>query len=215
MHNAPDPAVSVVDIYVNGNLAIDDFEFRTATSFLRLPAGVDLDLDVAPGTSPDVSESLFTATVNLAIDETYIVVASGVLDPSLFDDSVNAIAFNLEIFAGAREAAAVAGNTDVLVHHGSPDAPTVDVVNQDGGGILVDDISYPEFQGYLELPSADYLLDITSADGSTKVAGYQANLEELGLEGAAITVFASGFLDPSANQNSPALGIFSYWWTSC
>ena len=55
MHNAPDPAVSVVDIYVNGNLAIDDFEFRTATSFLRLPAGVDLDLGVAPGTSADVS----------------------------------------------------------------------------------------------------------------------------------------------------------------
>jgi len=94
------------------------------------------------------------------------------LDPSLFDDSVNAIAFSLEVFAGAREAAAVAGNTDVLVQHGSPDAPTVDVVNQDGGGILVDDISYPEFQGYLELPTADYLLDITAADGSIKVAGY-------------------------------------------
>ena len=44
------------------------------------------------------------------------------------------------------------GNVDVLVHHGSTDAPTVDVVETGvGAGTLVDDISYTEFQGYLEL----------------------------------------------------------------
>jgi len=130
--------------------------------------------------------------------ETYIAVASGTLDSSI----------SLEVFEGAREAAAVAGNTDVLVHHGSPDAPTVDVVNQDGGGILVDDISYPEFQGYLELPTDNYLLDITTADNSTKVAGYQAYLAELGLADAAVTVFASGFLNPAENQDGPAFGLW-------
>jgi hypothetical protein len=102
----------------------------------------------------------------------------------------------------------VAGNTDVLVHHGSPDAPTVDVVNQDGGAVLVDDISYTEFQGYLELPTDDYLIDITTSDGSTTVAGYQAYLAELGLADAAVTVFASGFLDPGANQDGPAFGLW-------
>ncbi|WP_223810234.1 DUF4397 domain-containing protein [Psychroflexus gondwanensis] len=208
VHNAPDPSASVVDIYVNGDLAIDDFEFRTATSFLPLPAGVDLDLDVAPGTSADVSESLFTATVNLAIDETYIVVASGVLDPTLFDDSVNAIAFSLEVFVGAREASAVAGNTDVLVQHGSPDAPAVDVVNQDGGGVLVDDISYPQFQGYLELATLDYLLDVELADNSSVVASYLAPLQTLGLSDLAITVLASGFLNPTNNQNGAEFGLW-------
>ncbi|PKG42549.1 GEVED domain-containing protein, partial [Psychroflexus sp. MES1-P1E] len=81
-------------------------------------------------------------------------------------------------------------------------------VNQDGGGILVDDISYPEFQGYLELPTDDYLIDITTADNSVKVAGYQAYLAELGLADAAVTVFASGFLNPAVNQDGPAFGLW-------
>ncbi|AFU67583.1 secreted protein, putative [Psychroflexus torquis ATCC 700755] len=198
VHNSPDPAVEVVDVYVNGVLALDDFAFRTSTPFIDVPANTPLTFDIAPGTSVDVSESIFNVSTTLVADETYIAVASGTLDSSI----------SLEVFAGAREAAAVAGNTDVLVHHGSPDAPTVDVVNQDGGGILVDDISYPEFAGYLELPTDDYLIDITTADGSTKVAGYQAYLAELGLADAAVTVFASGFLDPGANQDGPAFGLW-------
>jgi hypothetical protein len=208
VHNSPDPAAEVVDVYLNGDLLLDDFAFRTATPFIDAPANSPITIDIAPGTSVDVSESIFTVSPTLAADETYIVVASGVLDPSLFDESVNAIAFSLEVFAGAREAAAVPGNTDVLVQHGSPDAPTVDVVNQDNGDVLVDDISYPEFQGYLELPTGNYVLDITSADNSTVVESYLALLSTFGLQDAAVTVFASGFLDPSANQNGPAFGLW-------
>jgi hypothetical protein len=198
VHNSPDPDVEVVDVYVNGDLFLDDFAFRTSTPFIDAPANTPLTIDIAPGASGDISESVYNVSTTLVVDETYIAVASGTLDSSI----------SLEVFAGAREAAAVAGNTDVLVHHGSPDAPTVDVVNQDGGGILVDDISYPEFAGYLELPTDDYLIDITTADGSTKVAGYQAYLAEFGLADAAVTVFASGFLDPGANQDGPAFGLW-------
>ena len=206
VHNSPDPAVEVVDVYLNGDLLIDDFTFRTATPFIDAPANTPITLDIAPGTSVDVSESIFTVSPTLAADETYIVVASGVLDPTLFDDSVNAIAFSLEVFEGAREAAA--GNTDLLVYHGSPDAPAVDVVNQDGGGILVDDISYPQFQGYLELATLDYLLDVELADNSSVVASYLAPLQTLGLSDLAITVLASGFLNPTNNQNGAEFGLW-------
>jgi hypothetical protein len=142
VHNSPDPAAQVTDVYLNGDLLIDDFAFRTDA-----PAGSPITIDIAPATSVAVSESIYTVSPNLTNDETDITVAYGVLGTS----------FNLEIFVGAREAAAAAGNTDVLVHHGSPGAPTVDVVNQDGGGVLVDDISFTEFQGYLELPTNNYL----------------------------------------------------------
>lgn len=208
VHNSPDPAASVVDVYLGSDLLLDDFEFRTSTPFVDVPANQEVTLSVAPGTSTDVSEALYSVDVTLVDGETYIVVADGVLDPSQFNASVNAIDFGLQVYAGAREAAATAGNTDVLVHHGSPDAPTVDVMNQADGSVLVDDISYPEFQGYLELPTSNYFLDITTADNSVIVESYLALLTSFGLEDQAITVLASGFLDPSVNQDGPDFGLW-------
>ncbi len=58
-----------------------------------------------------------------------------------------------------REEATDMNNTDVLVFHGSTDAPTVDVVEVGvGAGTIVDDMAYGEYDGYLELGTADYRL---------------------------------------------------------
>ena len=55
--------------------------------------------------------------------------------------------FGLQVYGMGREVATDPANTDVLVHHGSTDAPTVDVVETGvGAGTIVDDISYTEFQ---------------------------------------------------------------------
>ncbi|MEO7079899.1 MAG: T9SS type A sorting domain-containing protein, partial [Flavobacteriales bacterium] len=100
--------------------------------------------------------------------------------------------------------------TDVLVFHGATDAPTVDVAETAvlGGATLVDDISYGEFAGYLEVPTADYVLQVRLADG-TPVVSFDAPLGTLGLNGQAITVFASGFLDPSSNSNGASFGLWA------
>jgi hypothetical protein len=49
---------------------------------------------------------------------------------------------------------------------------------------------------------------VRTEDGSTTVAAYSAPLQTLGLEGAAITVVASGFLNPANNSNGPAFGLY-------
>jgi len=93
------------------------------------------------------------------------------------------------------------------VFHGSTDAPAVDVEETVvPAGTIVNDIAYGEFAGYLELLESDYGLTI-SASG-TPVASYQAPLASLGLAGNAITVLASGFLDPSMNSNGAAFGLY-------
>lgn len=99
-------------------------------------------------------------------------------------------------------------NTDLLVMHGSTDAPTVDV--KAGGNTLVDDIDFGDYNSsYLELPTNDYVLDITDAAGSNTVASYSADLQTLNLDGEAITVVASGFLTPASNSNGPAFGLYA------
>ncbi|WP_222845222.1 hypothetical protein, partial [Flavobacterium piscinae] len=75
-------------------------------------------------------------------------------------------------------------------------------------GTIVDNISFPDFGGYLELPNLDFTLDVRDETGTVTVASYQAPLQTLGLDGAAITVVASGFLDPSQNSNGPAFGLW-------
>ena len=205
IHNSADAAAETVDVYLNETLLIPNFEFRTASPFVDAPAGLEIELSVAPPNSSGVEDAIYTAPVTLSADETYIVVADGIVSGSGYNPPQ---AFGVQIYDMGRELADESGNTDVLVHHGSTDAPTVDIIETGvGAGTLVDNISYTEFQGYLELPTADYVLDVTDETGSVTVASYQAPLASLELDGAALVAVATGFLDPSQNSDGPAFGI--------
>ncbi|MEM9023175.1 MAG: DUF4397 domain-containing protein, partial [Bacteroidota bacterium] len=205
IHNSADPIAAVVDVWLNDQPLADDFAFRTATPFVDVQAGVDLDVSVALPTSTDTVGAIAKFNYNLEDGETYQLIASGVALPTGFDPVVP---FDVHVFAGAREAAATAGNTDVLVYHGSTDAPTVDVTESAAGaGTIVSGLSYSDFDGYLELATADYLLNVVA--GGATVASYGAPLSTLSLDDAAITVVASGFLDPSVNSNGAAFGLWA------
>ena len=205
IHNSADAAAETVDVYLNETLLIPNFEFRTASPFVDAPAGLEIELSVAPPNSSGVEDAIYTAPVKLSADETYIVVADGIVSGSGYNPPQP---FGLQIYDMGRELADESGNTDVLVHHGSTDAPTVDIVETGvGAGTLVDNISYTEFQGYLELPTADYIIDVTDETGSVTVASFQAPLASLELDGVALVAVATGFLDPSQNSDGPAFGI--------
>ncbi|MDP2159541.1 MAG: DUF4397 domain-containing protein, partial [Flavobacterium sp.] len=206
IHNSPDLAAQQVDVYINNVLALDNFAFRTATPFLNIPAGVPITIDVLPSTSTSSANPLYSLTTTLMANETYILVANGIVSQTGYSVAPN---FAINVFAQGREVASVSTQTDVLVNHGSPDAPTVDVVETSvPAGTIVNDISFPQFQGYLEFLNLDYVIDVRDATGTTTVASYLAPLQTLDLDGAAITVLASGFLDPTVNSNGPAFGLW-------
>lgn len=201
IHNSPDPAAAVVDIYVNGALAIEDFAFRTATPFIPLPANANINIGVAPANGNIIA----TIPVGqLAAGERYIVMATGVLDPNQFDQTANGngIGFGLEVFAPAQDGSGSI-NTAILAHHGAPDAPAVDV--RVAGNNLVPNLSYTDFAGYVAVPAANYVLEVAPAGGNV-IASFQADLSSRA--GKAGLVFASGFLNPANNQNGPAFGLF-------
>jgi len=207
IHNSADLAAAQVDVWLDNTLLIDDFAFRTASPFIDAPAGVPFNVGIAPANSTMASDAIFNQTFTLAANETYLIVASGIVSGTGYTP---ATPFTLEVFAQGRESA-VGGalTTDVLVMHGATDAPTVDVFESAvTSSTVVDDLSYPAFAGYLELPNLDFTVQVRTGDNSTIVAAYQAPLATLGLGGAAITVLASGFLDPSVNSNGPAFGLW-------
>jgi hypothetical protein len=204
IHNSADAIADPVDIYVNGGLLYDDVAFRSATAFGYVPAGVTLNVGIAPGNSMSVNDTIANFPFTLATNETYIVVADGIVSSTGYTLPSS---FGLEVYAMGREAATNAANTDVLVHHGATDAPTVDIYEVTAGE-LVDDLMYTDFAGYLELPTADYTLEVRDETGMTTVASFDAPLSTLNLDGEALVVLASGFLDPSANSNGAAFGLY-------
>ena len=206
IHNSPDFAASTVDVYVNGSMLLNNFAFRTATPFVDVPAGVQISIDVAPGNSTSSADGIYNLTTTLADNTTYIVVANGIVSATGYSSAPN---FGLNVYSQGREVAADPSKTDVLVNHGSPDAPTVDVVETSvPAGTIVDNISYPQFAGYLELPNLDFTLDVRDQSGTTTVASYLAPLQTLNLAGAAVTVLASGFINPTVNSNGPSFGLW-------
>ena len=207
IHNSADLNVETVDVYVESILAVDNFTFRHATAFVDLPAGIEIDIAIALGNSTDAGSAFYILPVTLVNGQTYVGVLSGIESPAGYNPSPP---FELNIQPDARETALNSSNVDVLINHGSTDAPTIDVVEtQVGLGTIVDNISYSEFRGYLELPTADYIVEIRTADGNTGLAAYQAPLQTFGLAGTALTVLASGFFDPSQNLDGPALGLYA------
>jgi hypothetical protein len=208
IHNCADLAATQVDVWLDNTLLLDNFAFRTATPFIDAPAGTNFLVSICAPNSTNPNSPLFTQTFNLMQGETYIVVASGIVSGSGYQP---APAFSLEVFAQGREAAnGGASNTDVLVYHGATDAPTVDVVETSiPAGTVVNDAAYTDFAGYLELGTLDYALDVRDETGTVTVASYLAPLQSLGLGGAAITVLASGFLNPLVNSNGPAFGLYA------
>jgi len=206
IHNSADAAAQTVDVWLNNTLLLDNFQFRTASPFIDAPAGVDFDITIQPANSTDTTNALARFTYNLMNGHKYILVANGIVAPAGYNP---ATPFNIYVYDMAREAATMGTNTDVLVYHGSTDAPVVDVVEVGAGaGTIVNDLAYSQFAGYLELPTADYSLQVRDQSGTTTVAQFAAPLATLGLNGDAISVIASGFLDPSVNNNGPAFGLY-------
>ncbi|MGE5355691.1 MAG: DUF4397 domain-containing protein [Deltaproteobacteria bacterium] len=206
IHNSADAAAQKVDVYVNGTLALNDFAFRTATPFIDIPAGVAVKISIAPSTSTSINDAIANFTYTLKAGGKYIIVANGIVSPQGYSP---AKAFDLYVYDMAREKSKKAGNTDVLVFHGSSDAPEVDVVESSvPAGTIIDDMAYGQFKGYLELAENDYLLRIKDKTGTVTVASYRAPIKTLGLQNQALTVVASGFLNPSMNSNGKAFGLY-------
>jgi hypothetical protein len=191
IHNSPTPTV---DIYVNGSKLLDNFVFRTATPYITVPAGVDLNIGVAGATSTSVRDTIANFKVKLDSGKTYVAIAYGVVGNTTTP-------FSIAFSNAGRETSANENNVDINFFHGSPDAPTVDVLA--GGNVLFNDKSFGHFDTYKSVPAnATYRLAVTPGnDNNTIVARYDANLSFW--KGKTAIVMATGFLGGGTTPFEP------------
>jgi hypothetical protein len=211
IHESPDPGLDSVDIYLNGELAIEGLKFRQSTGRLSIPAGNNR-LAVSPSGVVDTSWSARDLFIDFSLNSAnlllegfdYTAAAYGLRDTTGFGNAVNPdIDFNIAL-SQARIEATNPTSVDILFFHGSPNAPTVDFII-DGQFIpLVNDLDFGSYSPiYASLPAdEEYQINITAADDNDQIVkAYRLDLTDL--SGQVITLHASGSLG-----GNPAFGLY-------
>ena len=199
INDSPFAAAQTLDVYVNNVKLVNDLQFRQSTAFTQEPDSQPLKIDIVAGADATNAKPLATQTVTLPANAN--VIAAIVGDPTQANGLKVAVAYN------GRFAARDARNVDVLVLHGSPDAPPVDVKVR-GVGTVANDIATGTFAAdYVSVPAGRYILDVTQADGITPIGSFVADLTAAA--GKAVVVAASGFASAASvgATGRPGIGL--------
>ncbi len=177
--NAPN-----VDVYVDGNVVLEDVAFGAVSGYLPVSAG-DHDVEITPAGESDTA--VFSGTVTLDSDIDYTVAATGELgadadqpfEPLVLEDD------NSEVGDDKARLRAV---------HASPDAPAVDITAGGGDVVLFDGVEYGQ-SGTVEVDADTYTVEIrgdTEDNDGDVVASYDLSLDG----GTVYSAFAAGYLTP-------------------
>lgn len=211
IHNAADPILDTVDIYVNGS-KVDNVAFRTASSLLATNAGV-LRININDKSSSDSGDQVLVRfTPTLAANSNTIFMVSGVANPSNFAANPNSANTGVSLFARTvANFTAGTGKTQATFLHGITDAPAVDIIARKGptGGNMPSNLGYGQVTSIpaIFFDNVETYFEARVAGTRNVIKGYKAGLSSFNQQ--AITVFASGFVNPAANQNGKPLALFA------
>lgn len=173
VHGIPE---TPVDVYVDGELTLDDFQPGTVTDELSLPAG-DHTFDLTAPDATDNSSPILSADATLPADANVSAVAhlSEAGDPTV------------TVFVNDT-AQLEAGQARATVRHTAA-APAVDVLA--GGDVLIESLANPD-EAVTEVPAGDYDLAINAAGTDTEVTALPGTTLQ---EGVNTIAYAIGDLE--------------------
>jgi hypothetical protein len=158
VHASPD--APNVDVYVDGQIAIEDLPFGDYTDYVEVPSGQRNLAVFLAGTQTKVLE----ASPNLGAGQDFTVVAIG------FASKAPALSLLLLNDASGN---ASDGQTRVRVVHASPTAPAVDVyftapyIARRNRPPVLSGVPFGVASGYLTVPAGQYQARVTPAGSST------------------------------------------------
>ena len=206
LNNCADPAADSLDIYVNGIKAYPNLGFRNATPGIVFNAYARYDIAIALKNSGSIGQAIWSHSFFFPPDTFFIATASGLLSQTGFAANPSGIstAFDVLIKSPAEFDAASEADFDFYMINGATDAPPFNLVPS-GGPYLLTDVPYGDQTNYVSLPSEFYTLYVQDTFGNNLVNGF-ANF--LAFTSQSAVLLTSGFLNPSANNNGAAMGLF-------
>lgn len=210
IHNSADTSLKAVDVWINNSKAFPNLNFRNATGFNDIPAGLPVQMAVTRANSKDTMGALKQFNYNLNADARTIIIIDGIASTTGYSSNKP---FSLMQYAFAKDTVDDKEKNEVLFYHGVTDGPTVDVnvANKDlSHTLLVSNTEYGNFYGYNALPYDDFKVQFSLSVNQNLLATYDAKFKTLGLKGKSFTVVASGFADSTMNSNGPAFKLMAY-----
>ncbi|MFK8051843.1 MAG: DUF4397 domain-containing protein [Woeseiaceae bacterium] len=198
VHAAPNaPSVSVYATSpgadLTGEAPVGTFAFGETLGPVEVPSG---DYQIRVTLADDPEALVYDAgTVALGGGADLLLSAvqntgNGMAPISLIAQDANGVSELLDVNTPA----------SLRVIHNSPDAPAVDVVVNDGfDAPLIEDLAFPDFTGFVDVPAADYNVKVTPAnDAGTVVIDADLTLDA----GTEYSVYA---IDTLANITAQVL----------
>lgn len=212
IHNAADPSLDTVDIYIDGN-KLDNVAFRQATGIMTA-ASSSVKININDKNSADSSDLVLVRfSQNLAANSNTVMMVTGVANTASFAVNPNSLSTAVQLVTKTMTAwAAAANRVQVNVFHGVTDAPGVDLFTRPAvaTGTLPTNLRFAQANGGTQAlffnNTATYFEARLTGTRSV-IKAYSANLATFNQK--LITVFASGFVSPADNQNGKAFGMFA------
>lgn len=210
-HNAADPKVKNLDLYVGGMKQVLGINFRGGFQ----SAGFIQDFDYNIGIARKDSLSASLSNVFRFDSDSQVVVISGVIDTAMFSRNPDGQDRRLNFYT--RKPARItqpAGSTMVTVFHGATDAPTVSITSVIAGNpvTLISGLKYGDFQTASSPLGTSLPTGLGTIVADLKLPGgalYKSYLVKLAdIDGQAVTICASGFIDSTLNQNGASFKLF-------
>lgn len=183
-HLSPD--APAVDVWVDGDLVLEDVTYEGLSSFLELTEGSHEIIVVAAGTT---MPTVIQETVTLAANASYTVAATGLLSGTPAIDA----------WILTDDRSPVSGQAKVRFAHASPDAPNVDIYAVGGATPLFANVPFRSAGNYLTVAPGNIALEVRVAGTETIVVRFASIMLEGGRN---YTIFAKGLANPGSNPNA-------------
>jgi len=206
INNCPIPKADSIDIYIDNHLVADNLPFRASTAFLEVNSNTGLQVKVVEKNAQNADSPWYTAMFTLEANKDYIAIAEGLFVFGA-ETYIPVKDFNLSLYQPAQDSASNSTSVDLMVSHGSTDLTEFDLNEQTIPFYeIVNNINYGSKTSYIQLNPDSLVVEVLITWNFLSYNKYVLDLRPFA--GKALSLVASGFLNPLVNNNGPVFGLF-------